>query len=100
MPIKKIKTNKKTTPWCTKITTIKQLINSITKGKTEYFISLAGGIIKSSKDINYNPKTKKFWIMNNIDGTTQTLTHKQLMDQKWTNIGLSIKNNGFYRDNR
>jgi uncharacterized protein YaaR (DUF327 family) len=54
---------------------------------------LNGGLF-SRKEIEYNPKTKKFYIINWIDDTEQKLTKKQLFDPNYTNIGKSLKLKG------
>ncbi len=53
-------------------------------------IALSGGLISSRKTIWYDPKKKKFIVMNHIDDTEQTLTDKQIMSQKYTNVGYAI----------
>ena len=70
-----------------KITNIKQLKKEATNG-LDCFISLAGGLIRSSKTIYFNGK--HFTIYNDIDGTEQKLTEKQLATN--TNIIEAIKN--------
>ncbi len=48
---------------------LKELCNI--NGRAEFFILLAGGLCRSSKDIHYDEKTKKFDIYNGIDDTWQ-----------------------------
>ena len=69
--------------------------NLLAHGFLEYVISLNGGLV-SKKEIHYNLKNKKFYITNWIDDTKQTLTQKQLMNRKYTNIGYALKNKAFY----
>ncbi len=57
----------------------------------EVSILLAGGIARSTKFVDYNKKTKKFYIENYIDGSKEKLTEKQLA--KYTNIPEAIKKN-------
>jgi hypothetical protein len=59
----------------------------------ECFISLAGGIAKSSKLIKYHQPTDKFYIINYIDDTTQELKPQQLFNKQHTNIGEAIQKN-------
>lgn len=60
----------------------------------ECFITLAGGLVKSSKSILYH--NKKFSVVNEIDGTEQSLTEKQLKDPTYTNIYTAIKNKALF----
>ena len=60
----------------------------------EYFVALNGGF-KSSKTISYS--NNKFHIVNEIDGSTESLTEKQLMDNKHTAIGEAISKGAFYK---
>ncbi len=59
----------------------------------ECFISLAGGVVKSSKLIKYHKPTDKFYIINLVDDTTQELKPKQLLNKQYTNIGEAIQKN-------
>jgi uncharacterized protein YaaR (DUF327 family) len=61
------------------------------QGLYEYALILGGSVFRSRKTISYDPKTKKYRIVNHIDDTTQTLTGKQIMDRKYTNIGEAMK---------
>jgi len=61
-------------------------------GMGDFFIAM--GISRSSKDISWNGKT--FWVLNNIDGTDQHLTPKQIMNKRYTNIGDAITQGAFY----
>ena len=65
-------------------------------GGEDFFIALNGGL-RSSKHISYASDEKKFYVSNEIDGSEQTLTEKQLLNECYTNIGKAIKLGGFYR---
>ncbi len=60
----------------------------------ECFISLAGGLVRSSKNIMF--MDNYFSVINEIDDTEQTLTEKQLMDEEYTNIGVAIKRGALF----
>lgn len=62
----------------------------------EFFISLAGGIARSSKSITYFPDNKTFCIINEIDGSfEEDLTEEELKSN--TNIYTAIKAGAFYQ---
>jgi len=69
---------------------LKDLKNLLAEGYYEYLITLQGRLI-SRKNIEFNPKNKKFYIINWIDDSEQKLTQKQLMLKSYTNIGYALK---------
>lgn len=83
-----------------KIKSVKELREAINKGNHEFFISLANGFIRSSKNIDFDDSTDKngeyrFNILNEIDDTEQILSEKQLFTVA-SNIGKAIKQEAFY----
>lgn len=60
----------------------------------EFFIQLNLG--RSWKTMSYDKITKKFWIENQIDGSEQFLTEKELFDKSKTLIGKAINEGQFY----
>lgn len=62
----------------------RELLNA---GRHEYFIVLAGGLVRSSKDIELI-ENGKFCVVNYIDDTTQHLTEKELYTK--SNIGEAL----------
>lgn len=70
-----------------KIQTLAEL-KKIASGESsaDCFIALAGGIVRSSKDIHYDGKV--FEIFHGIDGSTETMTEKQLLK---SNIGKALE---------
>ena len=74
------------------INSLEELIDSINSGNHDFFIS--NGLIRSSKYIDYDDDI--FYIFNEIDDTEQSLTSKELFNEEYTNIGVSIKNGTFY----
>ena len=77
----------------TSIEHLKQLSNI--NGRAEFYMLLAGGLCRSSKEIHYDEQTKRFDIYNEIDDTYQSnLTEKSLHTK--TNIPEAIKNGVFY----
>ena len=79
----------------TKVTSLDQLKEMIANGVHDYFIALNGGF-RSSKYIDYSTKSCKFFIMNEIDNTDQTLNEKQLMDRDYTNVGYAMTVGALY----
>ena len=80
----------------TRITSMKQLKAESEQG-AEFFILLNHGL-RSSKDIVWDAKAKKFHVFNHIDQTEQHLTERQLMDERLTNIGLGMKRGALFKD--
>jgi len=59
------------------------------------FISLAGGMARSSKVIKYTPEDKIFYVINEIDNSEQELNEKQLKTK--SNIALAIENSAMWQ---
>lgn len=59
----------------------------------EGFIAL-NGCVRSSKMIHYTADNDYFWILNEIDDTTQNLKSKNLW--KFSNIGEALDKGAFY----
>jgi hypothetical protein len=78
-----------------RITSLKQLKTEALHG-AEFFI-LLNPVLRSSKDILWDAKAKKFHIFNDIDQTEQHLTERQLMDESVTNIGYAMKNGALFK---
>lgn len=79
----------------TQVKTIEQLKGMIENAVHDFFILLNFGA-RSSKFVDYSPKTGRFSIVNEIDGSEQNLTEEQLMDEEYTNIGKAITAGAFY----
>ena len=62
----------------------------------DFFIALAGGLARSSKTISYYPDDDVFDVFNDIDGTYQELTGKDILDPAQTNIGEAMEKGAFY----
>lgn len=56
----------------------------------EFRIILSGGIVYSKKEIFFNKITKKYHILNCIDGSQQKLDEQELMSKNHSNIGEAI----------
>ena len=56
----------------------------------DFYISLANGMLRSSKEIMYNDNEGIFYIFNEIDGTCQECTPEQVGQE--TNIIQAIDN--------
>lgn len=78
----------------TKITSLEQLKKLAADGPLDCFIVLGGGMLRSSKSVLYGEGV--FSIVNEIDGTEQTLTEKEVMDEDFTNIGAAMLKGAFY----
>lgn len=77
-----------------RVQTVDQLKEHLSKGEAEFFIALRGGF-RSSKHIEPTSRGR-FWVMNYIDNSTQTLSVKQLFDRAFTNIGEAMAAGAFY----
>jgi hypothetical protein len=78
----------------TKIASLEQLKKLATDSPLDCFIVLGGGMLRSSKSVLYNEGV--FSVVNEIDGTEQTLTEEEVMDENFTNIGVAMLKGGFY----
>jgi hypothetical protein len=78
----------------TSLDAIKALSLSTGRG-VECFISLAGGLVRSSKNIYWNGR--RFEVLNEIDGTFQKLTEKHILDERYTNIGKAMRAGALYQ---
>ncbi len=81
------------------ITSMEQLKKEA-KGEDDedFFILLASGYCRSSKRIEWDEHTKRFFIINFIDDTQQVLTEAQLMDRRFSNLGYAMTRGALYRD--
>jgi hypothetical protein len=61
-------------------------------------IQLNFGVI-SRKQIEYKPDTKRFFIFNGIDGTTQELTAEELASEDNSNINKAIELGALFIEN-
>ena len=75
---------------------LKRLIGE--KNKHDFFIMLNYGL-RSSKFIDYDYDTGMFYVMNEIDGSEQTLSEKEIMDEDFTNIGKALDYGALYAYN-
>lgn len=78
-----------------KVKNIEHLKEMIEEGTHDFFIQLNFGL-RSSKTIDYYPETDEFDIFNEIDGTGQMLTSKNLFNKEFTNIGYAIEHGALY----
>ena len=72
-----------------RINSVEKLNELLEQGHHDYFISLACGLVRSSKVIYKSPKG--YSITNLIDDTEQDLAEKELFTH--SNIGEAIKKN-------
>jgi hypothetical protein len=61
-----------------------------------FFLTLNGGL-RSSKYIQWETATEKFYVMNEIDGSEQNLSEKELFTE--SNIGEAINKNALIFEN-
>ena len=79
-----------------KISTVEDLNQALDEKKHKFILLLAGGLCRSVKRIKYSDKTKSsYHIVNEIDGTKQTLASEQLFDEGLTNIGRGMRSGAF-----
>lgn len=82
----------------TKVKSVAHLREMVRAGHHDFFVVLAGGLARRSKEIDVD-SDGKFYVFNEIDGTEDVLTEEELMDRNITNIGYAITNGAFYCDN-
>ena len=71
-------------------------LKKISKGECiDCYISLGGGICRSSKSVFYDPEKEVFSVINEIDDTEDILTAEELHTK--SNIGEAIDNGAFYQ---
>ena len=79
-----------------RIKSIQQLKRE-SKGGAEFFIHLRFNL-RSTKWIEWDLQNRAFNVINFINGSEQTLTENQLMDQEWGDIGHAISCGWLYKD--
>ena len=79
----------------TKVLSVAHLREMVQNGNHDFFIVIAGGLAKSSKEIDVD-EDGKFYVFNDIDGTDDVLTEEELMDQRITNVGYAITKGALY----
>ena len=67
------------------------------KSTIRFFIQLDCGA-QSAKRIQYNSRRRVFLLCNEIDGTRQTLTSRQLMSSQHGNIGRAMALGAFFAE--
>lgn len=80
-----------------RVTSVESLVDILRRqgGRGGFFVQLNGGA-RSVKRIRYDPRKAVFHVTNEIDGSKQVLTARQLMDPRHTHIGPAIKAGAFY----
>lgn len=76
---------------CTRINNIEDLNNALKKECFEFFILLGGGLVRSSKHIEFASEPNTYYVFHEIDGTEETLTAEDIMDEEKSNIGKAMK---------
>ena len=79
----------------TKVNNLNHLRELIQQGQHHFFIGLTSGI-RSSKYIEL--AGDQFVVFNEIDGSEDTFTDEEIMDERYTNIGKAISLGRFYCD--
>ena len=84
--------------WCEQVKGIRELRKlCLGRRSVRFFVSLGGGLFRSSKRIRYDATNKIFHIVNEFDNTRQALTSKQIGLARHTNIGKAIRRGAFYK---
>jgi hypothetical protein len=78
-----------------KVQSVQHLMRLVKSGKHEYTILLNYGV-RSSKHIKYIPDADRFWVLHYIDGSTQMLRVKDLVNAELTNIGKAVQVGALY----
>jgi len=68
----------------------------LAKGKPRKFHIRLIGWIKSVKRVKYDAKLNGFSVFSEVDNSKQFLTPSEMMDRKFTNIGVAITKKAFY----
>lgn len=79
----------------TKVNNLNHLRELIQQGQHHFFIGLTSGI-RSSKYMEL--AGDQFVVFNEIDGSEDTFTDEEIMDERYTNIGKAISLGRFYCD--
>ena len=80
-----------------RIRTPKELAEAIRGKPIRFFIQLNYGG-RSVKRIRYKVRDKTFAVLNEIDGTRQELTARQIASPRHGNIGPAMKAGAFYAE--
>lgn len=78
------------------VTSFEHLLDLLSVGQEDFFIGLKGGLRSSVMLFQHDEDLTTLTVLNEIDGTTQILTKKQLYDEDYTNIGKALDKGGFY----
>lgn len=75
---------------------LKKLATNSRGIRQDFFIAIAGGLARSSKQIHYDPITKRFSVVHEIDYSFEDgLTDRKLKEQ--THIVDAIESGNFYK---
>ena len=78
-----------------RIKNVKELRESLKRGKCEFMLSLAGGCAFSRKTIFLEPDGR-FEVLNGIDDSVQKLTGREIYTQ--SNIGRGMRCGAFWEE--
>lgn len=78
----------------TKVESVAHLRRMVRNGQRDFFIRLAGGLVRSSKHVEIGTDNQ-FYVLNESDDTEDIFTDEDLSDSS-TTIGWAITNGAFY----
>ena len=76
---------------CKRINNIEELNQALMEERFEFFILLGGGLLRSSKHIEFASEDNTYYVFHAIDGSEETLTSEEMMDEEKSNIGKAMK---------
>lgn len=79
-----------------RINSIEELNRALDEELNEFFIVLGGGLLRSSKHIEYAENPDSYYVYHCIDDTEEKLTADEIMDDKKSNIGKAMKQGCFF----
>lgn len=79
-----------------KINSIEDLNRALDEELNDFFILLGGGLLRSSKRIEYAENPDSYHVYHSIDDTEEKLTAEEMMDEEKSNIGKAMRLGCFF----
>lgn len=81
--------------WVENYADLKNILSGCDGQVHDFWISLAGGAVRSSKEISYDEDTDTFYVTHMIDGHEQELKGEEILSKENGNIGEAIAKRAF-----